>query len=807
MVKYRALIAFVVFAGLLYARPLSGTGAWFFHDFSIAYLPLRQAAAEAIRAGHLPLWESRMGNGFPVFSEGQAGVFYPPHVLGYLGLPQYWVYAVMIAVHGVLAAFFMSALCGVLGLSLWPCILGGIVYGFSGYFVTHAMHLPYVEAPAWTPAVLYAFERWLRTPRRTQWLGWAGLALGVQLLVCSAQFFLYSVVALFLYAAVAMGVRRHERGTPADRPAAGWVLLGAFLVLALAGGVSAIQTLPTSALIAESPRQNPTPAMLRELSMAPHDLAFFLHPYLFGSYREGNYFGGDHHYEVCGYVGTLALLLGVVGAVFARGRGRAFALILIPFALFMALANYNPLYEILPRVPGFRYFRGAGRYTVLSTLGFALLAGYGAHWLSESRRAQRLVAWLGAGGLVVLLLTPPVLLTAAPLLSHKLAARVRTEKGSSPPAVKAAQKVAFMADRLSPADPDGLLILLCLGGASAAAFVALSRGRALQGDASPAPWIGPVLVGLTAGQLYVFGVGYNPCIDPSYYTQKPRLASFLNTARGDCVFVDNQNELQAAVAGNPSWAGGDLSYYFRAKEMLRPNRQVLYDLRSANVFYSLVPQRYWVLTRLLDASLRDRRDADTGLQIAQPREVVDAMGGRVICTARREAFSDLPVAIDFGTWVARLNPDACPVAYFADAVIPCATAEAALAAMCAADYSWRRPPVEAPAAALAAARPGGHSEVLSVDNDHGHVMIHCRAERPAILVLRETYSARFHCRVDGREVPIWRANYLYRAVMVPEGEHEVEFVYVAKGLHLGGMIALLTVVFASMILWGLQRRL
>jgi hypothetical protein len=748
-----------------------------------------------------------MGNGFPVFAEGQAGTFYPPHVLGYLGLPHYWVYAVMIALHGVLAAFLMAAFCSLFGLGTWPCLLAGLIYAFSGYFVTHAMHIAYIEAPAWTPGVLYAFERWLREPRRVSWLGWAALALGVQLLVCSAQFFLYSVIALLLYAGVALAGKRNGKNVTAKRPAGLWVAVGAGLVVMFAGGIGAIQAVPTHHLIAESARRTPTPALLRELTMTPHDLALLVHPYIFGSYREGNYFGGDHHYEVCGYVGTLALLLGVVGAVYARGRARAFALVIIPFALFMALANQNPLYELLPHVPGFKYFRGAGRYTVLSTLGFAILAAYGAHWVCESRRAQRLGAWLGAAGLAVMVGTPPLLRAAAPVLSPKLAERVHVEKNDPSPAAKAEQKLRFMADRLSPADPNGLLILLCLAGATGACVVALRRSSSSWEDLNLVPWGGPLLVVLTALQLYVFGFDYNPCIDTSYYTQKPTLARFLNTARGDCVFVDNQTELQEAIPGNRGWATGDLSYYFREKEFLRPNRQVLYDLRSANVFYSLVPQRYWTLTKLLDASLRGRVDPNTGLQMVQPQEVVDALGARVICTARREAFAHLAVAADFGTWLARLNPDASPLAYFADDVIPCLSGEAALAAMCAANYSWRRPPVEAPAAVLATLQPGGHSEVLSVSNDHGHVLVRCKTERPAVLVLRETYSPRFHCRVDGREVPIWRANYLFRAVLVPAGDHLVEFVYVAKGLRLGAAITLATLLFLPIVLWGLQRQL
>ena len=62
---------------------------------------------------------------------------------------------------------------------------------------------------------------------------------------------------------------------------------------------------------------------------------------------------------------------------------------------------------------------------------------------------------------------------------------------------------------------------------------------------------------------------------------------------------------------------------------------------------------------------------------------------------------------------------------------------------------------------------------------------------PGYLVLADTYFPAWHVIVDGEEQPILRANYAFRAVALPAGEHHVVFQYdplsFRVGLWLGGI--------------------
>ncbi len=81
--------------------------------------------------------------------------------------------------------------------------------------------------------------------------------------------------------------------------------------------------------------------------------------------------------EFVGYVGTIPLLLALVGLW--RGRGQRawwFGVTFVVLGLFLALGRWNPLYYVLFQlVPGFDLFRTPARWLMLYTVGMAVLAG------------------------------------------------------------------------------------------------------------------------------------------------------------------------------------------------------------------------------------------------------------------------------------------------------------------------------------------------------------------------------------------------------------------------------------------------
>jgi hypothetical protein len=75
------------------------------------------------------------------------------------------------------------------------------------------------------------------------------------------------------------------------------------------------------------------------------------------------------------------------------------------------------------------------------------------------------------------------------------------------------------------------------------------------------------------------------------------------------------------------------------------------------------------------------------------------------------------------------------------------------------------------------------------------VAIKATLTKPGLLVLGDVYYPGWQAFVDGRETTIYRANYVMRAVFVPEGEHVVEFYYRPLSLKIGAILSLMAFVF------------
>ncbi|MGI5835204.1 MAG: YfhO family protein [Chloroflexota bacterium] len=85
------------------------------------------------------------------------------------------------------------------------------------------------------------------------------------------------------------------------------------------------------------------------------------------------------------------------------------------------------------------------------------------------------------------------------------------------------------------------------------------------------------------------------------------------------------------------------------------------------------------------------------------------------------------------------------------------------------------------------------------------IVVDVTAGQESYLILSDVYYPGWKATVDGVEVPIERANYLFRGVLVDEGSHNVVFRYEPKSFQIGSIISLasLSLVCVTLLLSGL----
>jgi hypothetical protein len=84
----------------------------------------------------------------------------------------------------------------------------------------------------------------------------------------------------------------------------------------------------------------------------------------------------------------------------------------------------------------------------------------------------------------------------------------------------------------------------------------------------------------------------------------------------------------------------------------------------------------------------------------------------------------------------------------------------------------------------------GPARVEMVRYGDEEVVLRVEADRTTYLVLSDPYFPGWVARLDGQQVPILRANYLFRAVAVPPGVHNVRFAFEPLSIAFGAAVSL-----------------
>lgn len=104
--------------------------------------------------------------------------------------------------------------------------------------------------------------------------------------------------------------------------------------------------------------------------------------------------------------------------------------------------------------------------------------------------------------------------------------------------------------------------------------------------------------------------------------------------------------------------------------------------------------------------------------------------------------------------------------------------------------------VEQPQANASAAADSGASTLTLVEDRSDFVSLTAKCNEGKMLVVCDQLYPGWSARIDGKEVPIFAANKFFRAVYVPTGEHQIQFLYAPDSLKKGFFLLAAGVVLA-----------
>ena len=424
------LVALVIGCGLsLYVwRGFLAGGGLVGGDTYPYFFPQKQVLAESFARGEIPLWHNRTSLGYPLLAESQAGVFYPTNQVLYRVLDIHSAYHASILLHYGAAFVFAWRFCRSQQLSACSSPLAAMVFVYGWFPVRVSLEWSIIGG-VWFPFCLWMTERFLQKPNRRR-LVCLALSLGIHLLAghytlafitqltCLAFAFLTSPRQRLANDSLGLRAESPQTDFASTLVLSRWrAAAGVVAAIAMAVALAAVQLLPTYELRQLSQRDgthavfNPAdghmpPMYLTQLVASwwywhtPEMAASresLKHPFLLSA-------GDTNPVEAHLYVGLIPLLLmmsllSVPVRRFVRATNWKTWGVLSVAGILYAFGWFVPIFRHLP---GFGFFIGPGRYTIITTLGFAIIAGLGLDALLRRRGSATKIILTTLIGLITL---------------------------------------------------------------------------------------------------------------------------------------------------------------------------------------------------------------------------------------------------------------------------------------------------------------------------------------------------------------------------------------------------------------------
>lgn len=697
--------------------------------------PLRVLASDVMRRGELPLWNPYNAAGTPLLAIMHPG-YLTPFGLFFLLFSSPIAWALYILVQPLLLGISMYWYARTLRLSPLSALFTSLVLLFSGFVVARMEYGEFLYILSGLPVLLGITEILRERPaNRVLW----AIPLIVFLLFLSGQphMIIYVLGVFALYVLVRLPLPLTLR-------------VGALSLLGV--GLASVQLVPSFELYQLSTIGRHTSEFIFDRFLLPFShLVTILIPNYFGSQATYNYFGPHDYTETIAYIGTIPVFFAILA--FGKGKGSRVVLFFAILAVASVLTTLEwfgaRLFYLLPLpvlsadVPS--------RIFVLTTFSIAVLAGIGFDRWEKKHISMRL---------------SPALLGFFVVLGIVIGAAMFAYLRAWP-----CPSVAIPQCRLISVRTTALEIAI-FGLFFLAASLVRNQRRF---------WVPLILVVIVGWYNANKFLPFSP--REMIYPEAPALTA-LQTLTGDNRFFG---------------IGG---------AHIRTNLATAYRLSSPEYFDPLHVRRFAELISYVNTG--DREEGITRSDVL----LIDDATPSAELARRRERFLDLvsvshlmfrtdelppqaggePVWQD-ATWYITARPSALPRAYVVSDAEVISDDSALLNRLFDPSFDARQTVLleESPTEKIA---PGAAGRITSVAYNALSVVAHVEADAPVFFVLTDTWYPGWLARIDGKEVPIYRANYTFRAIAVPQGAHEIAFSYEPRSVRVGLLISL-----ASLIVW------
>lgn len=699
--------------------------------------PWKSFSITSLKSGEIPFWNPYNFSGAPLFANGQSAVFYPLNIF-YFILPQQIAWALLIMSQAILSGIFFYLYVRELQISKKSAYLSAIAFSYCLFTSTFLEYNTIVHVFLWLPLALFCVEKLTK-----QWSGWASL-LFVFSLVCSSlagHIQIFGFVILFVTVYILYKVLSYKKTFNNLLR-----IIPFFFCILLSLGIAAPQLFSTFELIRLSARApQEYEFLVKNLLLQPIQIILFLIPDFFGNPATRNYLLTDAYPGNAVYIGIAPFVFALFGVISFKENSsvRFFGIFVLIMLIFMIRSPFTELFYRLD-IP---FFSTGSPTNAIFLISFclAVLCGFGFDKFLQKRTRTQL-------SMIILLFFFVVLMLGTAKVIN------------------------------SPMNLKNVLFSLVLFGT----FTVLFFGSRFLVAKKTVVWI--VFLSFTVVDLFYFFQKFNPIVPQTVIFPQSGIISYLQ-----------QNTGFERIWGYKSAA-------------IDANFQTQFQLFSPEGYDPLYPKRYGEFVQSAkDAKIHTefnnstRSDAVVGvgskdLSVDLPRlRVLDTLGVSYFVDRFENASSEKTFSPDRFERV--YNQDGWSVyknKYSARVVL--ATQYKIFQTNAEFEQTFFDPSFDPQKTILLEEQPG-----ISIGNDDSEKKVTLLSYKPlevrfqttsnvnTLLYLSDVFFPGWVVTIDDKPDKLLRANYAFRAVAIPKGEHTVIFRYYPTDFSFAMLLSIISV--------------
>ena len=732
IILFLILIAFIPFKNdILRDKIIYG-----FDTPKIVY-PFYSFLSDSFKNKELPLWTPYIYGGYPISAEGQLGLFYPANLV-FAFLSQAKAMIILTFLHVFLAGFFAYIFARILGITRAGSLIAALIFMFSGTLFSHLQFIWMLEGYVWLPLILFFAELGI-TKKKLVFFSFSGATLAIQFFSGHPNNPVISLIVFSIWVTSRLFSKEKL-----------FLLKSLSVTILTLTLLLSVRIFELAYLVPKSVRSSGVSFEdATNSSFSFFDFITFLFPNFYLSNFSSFWTKADiwhfHGYwgaiETVGYVGILPLFLSLF-SIFSKNKTKNILILLIIVSLVLSLGKNTPIYRILFMTPFFGSLRSPGRFLFLFSFATAFLAALGFDAIFGSIKYKKLI--------IALLLIFPIFIVLLmnilqqftinfPETTIKLIEFYYLPLGFN---LETGKIIQFLRENLNPFTSETLKQIILLFFSSALLIISLIKPvRKL---------IIIFVVFLIILDLWTFGLRVNE--------QVPGKKFDLN--------FNSQVEQIKNQTPNFERIYTPISFW----SDFMPNQTMPAKIFEANGFSSLELIRFSNYRIALEEELR--RGSNKLVRLLSAKFITNQDSTLVP------------------------NNDSLPRTYivYQSKVF---TRDQVLSELISPSFNPRTEVVleEQPKEQIKKTNTlGGHDRAKIISYRSQKIEIETTANSDGFLVLTDTYYPGWKAYLDGKTVKIYQANYLFRAIFLPYGKHNVTFIYKPLNFYFGLIITILTLI-------------